>query len=243
MGITRHTAGFTIIETMLFLAVSAALSVAVLVGTSTAINQQRYQDAVNTLQSFLQDQYSQVISVSNDRTGQEGCNSSAQVTQGGNGDQARGTSNCLILGRLITIDPSGQQLNVKTVVGTPQAGADTAASDLAALNLYTLGTADIAIDSHTADWGTTLTNPKGAPEPASIMIVRSPLSGRLLTFTAPSSTVSPADLLKANTTNPFLLCVDPHSLGVNTHLGVQIDPTAAGSSAVEIPLGSSGVCG
>ena len=46
--------GFTIIEVMLFLAVTGALAVAILVGSGVAIGQQRYKDSVNSLQSFIQ---------------------------------------------------------------------------------------------------------------------------------------------------------------------------------------------
>lgn len=243
MGITRQSSGFTIIETMLFLAVTAALAVAILAGTGAAINQQRYRDAVNSLQSYFQDQYSRVSTVANDRTNQYNCDNTAQVTQVGNG-QTRGTSDCLILGRFITVDDTGTKLTSSSVVGYSNAvGPQT--TDIAALQAYTFGLSSVDTDNTTVSWGATIVKPKTAsPEPAGILIVRSPLSGRILTFMKPGVMTAPAQMLDAaNTTQPLLMCVSTSSTGVGQPLGVQINPAAAGQSAVEIPTGNSGVCG
>ncbi|MEP6710564.1 MAG: prepilin-type N-terminal cleavage/methylation domain-containing protein, partial [Candidatus Saccharibacteria bacterium] len=58
MDTQRHP-GFTIIEVMLFLAISGALAVGILIGSNVAITSQRYRDSLNSLQSLLQQQYNQ----------------------------------------------------------------------------------------------------------------------------------------------------------------------------------------
>jgi prepilin-type N-terminal cleavage/methylation domain-containing protein len=57
---TKHK-GFTIIEVMIFLAISGLLLVGVLIGTGTTIARQRYNDAVQSFAEFLRQQYSFVI--------------------------------------------------------------------------------------------------------------------------------------------------------------------------------------
>ena len=106
--------GFTIVETMLFLAVAGLLTMGILVGSGAAINQQRYRDSVNSLKSFVQDQYSDVTNVVNSRDNQWSCGSNADVVEAGDAEaQARGTSNCVLLGRYITVDNTGKLLECK----------------------------------------------------------------------------------------------------------------------------------
>ncbi len=247
MGMIRHTGGFTIIETMLFLAITAALAVGILVGTGSSINQQRYQDAVNSLKSYMQDQFSRVATVTNDRTGDLSCDNAAQVSQGSSG-QYRGTSDCLLLGRLVTVDSSGQNLSATNIVGYRPAGAQQT-NDLAELQSYSYGFSPVDADKQQVGWGATIVQPKKtSPQAASVLIVRSPLSGRILSFTSTREVTNAADLKTLinidNTTQPLLLCVQPNGGTVASQLlGVQIDAGAAGQSGVEIPLGNSGVCG
>lgn len=53
--------GFTIIEVMIFLAISGFLLVGIMAGTSASISRQRYQSAVQELSEFLRTQYSAVV--------------------------------------------------------------------------------------------------------------------------------------------------------------------------------------
>lgn len=246
MGMMRQRAGFTIIETMLFLAITAALAVGILVGTGSAISQQRYQDAVNSLKSYMQDQFSRVSTVTNDRPGNQSCDTSAQVSTTGI-SQYRGTSDCLLLGRLVTIDNSGQTLSATNVVGY-RAAPGTGANDVAELKAYNYGFSTIDVDTQQVNWGATIVQPKKtATQPASILILRSPLSGRIISFTTPHQVTTAADfkaaITSANTTVPLLLCVAPGGgTVVSQQLGVQIDAGAAGQSGVEIPAANTGGC-
>lgn len=247
MGMIRHTGGgFTIIETMLFLAITAALAIAILLGTGTAINQQRYQDAVNSLKSYMQDQFSRVATVTNDRAGTLSCDAAGQVSDSSSG-QYRGTSDCLLLGRLVTVDSSGQQLTATNIVGYRQA-AGPQTDDISELKVYNYGFSPVDTDKQQVSWGATIVQKKNIPQPASILIVRSPLSGRILSFTTPHLVTNVTDLKAlidlSNTAQPLLMCVAPSGGTVASQLlGVQIDAAAAGQSGVEIPTGDSGVCG
>ncbi len=68
-GMGKHKRGFTLIEVVLFLAVTTALFVGIAVGVQGSIFQQRYTDAVQNFAEFLRSVYSQVSNVQNESTG------------------------------------------------------------------------------------------------------------------------------------------------------------------------------
>lgn len=93
----KYSSGFTIIEVVLFLAVSGVMVTALLIGAGTAVQRQQYRDAVQSFASYLRGQYSQVINVENDReTGR--C---PIATADSGSDTARGQSDCVIVGRYV----------------------------------------------------------------------------------------------------------------------------------------------
>ncbi len=97
--------GFTIIEVLMFMAVSSALTVALLAGTGLVIQRQQYKDALYSFSSYLSEQYSSVINVMNDRPHDAPCPIAAGIV-----DANRGQSDCVIVGRYIeTADENGRQ--------------------------------------------------------------------------------------------------------------------------------------
>lgn len=117
----QHTGGFTIIETMLFLAITSLLAVMVLVGVSANIDQQRYRDTVNSLKSYLQEQYSQAVNINNIRAVSTGCSlSGSSLTigpAGGTEDWQRGAhKDCVVLGRYVQSD-DGVTITSGPVIG------------------------------------------------------------------------------------------------------------------------------
>lgn len=95
--------GFTIIEVVLFLAVSGFLAIALLTGAGAAVQRQQYRDAVQSFANYLRGQYSQVVNVENNRS-QGKCPISG--SDGGSATN-RGQSNCVIVGRYIETVGSG----------------------------------------------------------------------------------------------------------------------------------------
>ena len=112
--------GFTVIEVVLFLAVSATLFVGLLAGISSSVARQRYNDATNDFVEVLKSVYSEAINVENYREGvasnQTYCTLPAQaeatttgsiVDTSDTANDARnsgypGRSQCAVYGRLIT---------------------------------------------------------------------------------------------------------------------------------------------
>ncbi len=93
----RHTvAGFTIIETMLFLAISGALAVGLMVGMGAAIGSQQYRDSVQSYANYLRGQYGQAVAVENGNVAHD---SDVCSSLGAASTDDRGRSDCVIVGR------------------------------------------------------------------------------------------------------------------------------------------------
>lgn len=248
MGI-KKTHGFTIIEVMLFLAVSGALAIAILVGSGVAISQQRYRDSVSSLKSFIQEQYNQTANTQNGRSGEEAC-SGAAVAQPPNNvpnPQPRGTSECLLLGRVITVSGDGKQVSAADIVGTrTSATADVEPTDLAELQKnYTLGVSTIEQEVRDVEWGARIVRPKTAnPMPLTVAIVRSPVSGSVMTFMADGVQTNVKSMVMGTVANaPKDMCVDPSGDVIGgERLAVRIGAYATAQSAIEIPSESEHVC-
>lgn len=187
---TSHNAGFTIIETMLFLAITGVLIASLLVGIGTSVNIQRYHDSVTSLKSFIQSQYSAITNVENDRNSTWKCDSSAATSQSGT-VQNPGQSDCVLIGRYIVID--GGATTVASVVANPPADVNGTSGDIGDLKAnYTLGLSTVFQQTDSLAWGTVIAWPvsgTGAQKPTTprsiaILIVRSPETGSVYTFTA-----------------------------------------------------------
>lgn len=243
MGTNERTVGFTIIETMLFLAVTGLLAVGILAGTGGAINQQRYRDSVNSLQSFLQDQYSKVTNVANDRDASWSCDDAATVSQADG--QPRGTGECLLLGRIVTVDDIGKQLKVADVVGRRHADAKDMSNDKdELLTNYTLKLSPVNQETKDVAWGAMIVKPHtDTPQPTTLLIMRSPLSGSMLTFGSASTVNDPKVLITGGLLAKALpLCVASGGTVGGPALGVRVSAFAAAPSAVQVAPESDKLC-
>ncbi len=250
--------GFTIVETMLFLGITGLMVVGILAGAGGSINIQRYHDSVTSLQSFLQQQYSDVTNVANSRSSSWTCDAAGVVPAAATGP-ARGQSDCVILGRLIT-NVGNNKLQVSNIIGfipTPDttSGLDDTEIFKAIVDLgppieYGLGTNISTIDQQTyeIEWQTTLADINGADFNFSIMILRSPVSGLIRTYVDVDDTVSTsADIqdklinIVAASNTELKLCVSPTGLFAGKPMAVQINAGASGPNGIEmLGDGSSG---
>jgi type II secretory pathway pseudopilin PulG len=238
--------GFTIIETVLFLAVTGLLIIGVLAGVGTSINTQRYHDSVQSLQSILQDQYSEVLSVRNEKPAATmQCDSNATVTPSASGD-SRGQADCVLLGQYISTTANPSQLSIARVIGNAGSASMTSSSDLTNLQQYRLNTIPSLNQTYAIEWGAQLVKPiTRGPAAFSILIVRSPTSGIVRTFIDASTSV-PVRNLSTLVTNAHLveearICVDATGLFGSNNSGVLIKAGATSGSGVEtLAEGNSG---
>lgn len=246
MGVASHK-GFTMIEVMLFLAVTGMLMVAILVGSGVAIGQQRYRDSVSSLQSYLQQQYNLVTDVSNARDQGWTCDSSGNVIAADPSvGTPRGTSDCVIMGRFITIDSTGTQVVTSNVVGYRAPGAQTQPSDIDEITKnYKLGISPINQDSQTVSWSAQVVKPKTVvPQPLSILILSSPLSGSILTFVESGDQSDLNGMVAAsNMSTQYDLCVNAEvGSFVGKRMEVRIAPYATSASAIQVPVETDSIC-
>lgn len=249
MGTKRNT-GFTVIETMLFLGVAGALTIGVLVGSGVAINQQRYRDSINSVKSFIQQQYSEVTNVVNGRDGTEACANAIVVAPPASViSQARGTSECIMLGRYITISEDGARITASSVVAYRTSDAVEESSDIEEIKKnYKLGTSDISRDMIDVPWGARIIKQgegTAQPQTLSMLILRSPLSGSIMTYTHESSNADLTAIIAAGDTDTARnLCLDmPGGVISGNRMAVQISAFATSQGAIQIPPESEDVCG
>jgi len=231
-------AGFTIIESMLFLAISGLMIVGVIAGAGVSINVNRYKDSTTSLDAYLQGQYDKAINVQNDRNNQLGCAAGA-ITD--NGNEARGTSACMIIGRFISVTNGGTTLESQTVYAAKDGSQSN--NDLAALtnsSLFLSSGAE-APESYTLEWGTKLVTPKfNTPlESMKLLIVRSPSSGTIRTFVADGLS-NPVEFLKDQYRQDALFCVDQSGLAAIPRRGSLVVKDASNSSGVK--MATEGTC-
>ncbi|HMI09344.1 MAG TPA: prepilin-type N-terminal cleavage/methylation domain-containing protein [Candidatus Saccharimonadales bacterium] len=248
MGIkTQH--GFTIIEVMLFLAVTGMLAVAILVGSGVSINQQRYRDSVNTFKGFIQQQYNETTNVVNSRSGNASCANAvvAEPPDSVPSPQPRGTSECVLMGRLLTVADNGVDLNVSNVVGyRTSLTTPPAPTDLAEITTnYRLGTSPIDDENSQVEWGAQIVKPKTTTlQPFSMMIIRSPLSGSVMTFVKDGVQTDlngfvAGGILKTN--KDICINADAGSF-VGSRQAIRISAYASSSTAIEIPSEGDNIC-
>lgn len=245
--------GFTIIETTLVLAIAGLLAVGILVGSGLAINQQRYRDSVNRLRSTIQNQYAETAAIFNSRDGRQRCadQGAERLTIVTTGDQERrGTSDCVIIGRYLTIN--GQNIVARNVVAKEKSGSLVTDSNAEEVNMLRTAYRMEPIDGDKLEsdieWGMTTRPRNGSQDGAlSILIIRSPISGSILTFATTSRAPIGSANMKSLIGNQFMarreLCVDPNGTPMfGAQLGVRLEANASGGSAVSTPLESEGVC-
>lgn len=231
--------GFTLIEVMLFFGISGLMMFGILAGTSTAINQQRYRDSVTSAAAFLQQQYSDVANVYNDRSANYTCTASS-VTETDSPAVQRGSSEqCVVLGKLIRAN--GDRLESWTVIGADT--GDEELNDLAAVEATAPFVIDLNQQSYPLEWGARLVRADNPPgnEPANfaVLIVRSPLSGGIRTIVSndPNATsLSPREIIKSADPNgqAAYFCVDADGLFTGPRTRVGIEANAASGTGVKL---------
>lgn len=243
---TQKRKGFTIVELMLFLAITGALTVGILVGSSVAIGQQRYRDSVNSFKGLIQEQYSQISNVINGEQENLQCVQSEEGLDFPDDTlQARGTSDCLVIGRFILINDD--TVSTYNILGKPldelDGGSNSGATDAEILGGYSVALQ--SPEDYKISWSARIVEPKTETASlTSIAIVRSPISGSILTYVLDGDhsfdIVSMFD--DANMAQKEF-CVDSGGMSAMANrLAVRINSRAASQSAIEIPLESEGIC-
>jgi type II secretory pathway pseudopilin PulG len=231
MGI-RVAKGFSIIEVILFLGVTGLIMAVLLTGVSVALNRERYHDAVNSFQDYLQGQYNLVANVNNSRANTDICKN-GKIVVGGGTDNGRGTSDCTIVGRVLYSTVDGRSIDSAQVYATVDAANLSGGDDAQVLRDAKL-TVSPQVDNFVIGWSTQLVSGDGSLLPFSILIARTPTSGQIHTYAISKADQAPIDIIGHVSASPgFLMCVsNPGLMPGAVRTGVILAPDAVNSSGV-----------
>lgn len=223
--------GFTVIELMLFLAVSGLLFAMLMIGVGTNINQQMYRNDVTDFKTLLQDQYAEVLTPQN-ISSTITCNSVE-----GN----RGATSCVILGKSVQLN--GRDITISNIIGTePQVDLSnlTDVQVFKAYNPY-----DATDDVQQEKLNITLKNKSsvGGNMQSTMLVLRSPANGLIRAYWA-SGLHRPTDVLDILATQNLEICAgnSNETASVPVQL-ITVDPAISGVEAVLSRDSSSGECG
>lgn len=233
--------GFTIVEVMLFLAVTGLIMAVFLTGIGTSLNRERYRDATSSFHDYIQGQYNLVANVSNNRNDNEACSSSGIEIDGGG--QGRGTSDCTIVGRILHASNDGQLITSAQVYATQDTFSGATDEEvLAAARLIS----SPAVEEYVVEWGAKLVQPSpnnAVPSTFTILIVRMPNSGVIRTFTSQSANLSPVEMISQITpAEGFKTCVDSNGLVSATLKPVGVGIARDSSNSAGVSFVSEGDC-
>ena len=203
---SKFSSGFTIIELMLFLAITGLLIAGILVSAATSLNDQHYRDGVESTKNQISAQFAKVYSLTNGNTSGDTTNlDPCQVIEGVDTVSVRrGTSNCLYVGRLIQIkaEPgsNASRLLVSPVIAKPKpanpsriysnqqtAGGYANESSNSLAERYRIArydaNKDLVIDKE-LEWGLAAVAPGTVRDQieVAILVLRSPIDGTVQTY-------------------------------------------------------------
>lgn len=109
--------GFTVIEVMLFLAITGVMLMVVFIGMGSQISRTRFNDGVRSTQAYFQKRYNDVATGVNYRGENLGCNATT-VTVSSSSPKKPGKTDCIMMGQVITFDTGSDELVAYPVVGS-----------------------------------------------------------------------------------------------------------------------------
>ncbi len=239
--------GFTIIEVILFLAISGLLLAVAIAGITTNINNSRFNDAIRSTTSYLQTQYSEVAVGQSDRAADKSCVISGSNITITNTTSTLGTSNCVIMGRFIKLE--GSSFTVRYIVGYGSNLLGGSADNTTAINNMKPIVAgnNTYQSSYDIPWGIELVNTKlynGVSNKTGFAIIRSPASGSILYYVAKDvTTAEPAldnsIINDSNLNKDAELCFEDNS---SSRVGRIKIGSGQGQEVVQTDLANTGAC-
>lgn len=120
--------GFTVIEVVLFLGISALLLLVAFSFTSATLRNTRFTDTTKSFQGFVQEQYTRVqtnsLSLNTPAGRRPVCVQNGAVT-GENTTNAAGTSSCMLLGAVLDFATGGTTVTITPLLGYTKADTQT----------------------------------------------------------------------------------------------------------------------
>lgn len=194
MAGTRQ-AGFTIVEITLFMAITGMLFLIAIAGTGNAIRSFRFTDSGRSLETFAQKQYDDIVNGLNGRSASVSCSGGTIDTST---SQTVGSSNCLLIGKLIIFAAGSTDVNVYPVIGAEPIGVNYAQSDEQLITAFAPKTVTTTNTStYQIPWGAVPSGFKRTSDNVAangLLLIRSPKSSRIVSYTFKVTGAVPTDL-------------------------------------------------
>ena len=236
-------AGYTVVEVALFMAITGLMFLIVLLGTGSTIRNVRFTDSNRSFAAYVQRQYDEIINGLNTRPGLETCTNGTVTTTS---NQTPGTSNCLLMGKLLLFTLNSGIIRNYPIIGTEPANVDYTQTDQQLVVAFSPSiVTNVGVTTYEIPWGAVVSGTKRLSDSKAVralLLVRSPKSSRILTYSyVPPVTISTslsdangvgvvATTSNSGQTNNF--CVkNADGLGLPAKLVVNNAPT---QSAVQI---------
>lgn len=192
----KQQSGFTIVEVLLFLAITGLLFLIGFWGTGNQVTSVRFTDSMRSLDSFLQQQLSLVATGANPRAAGITCNTSSGGTPAfgsGSGAATAGEEDdCILLGKFMSFNPDSTQVRTYYVVGKRLPLEDLPGDDAEAIAASEPVLSPQATGDYTIDWQTHFFQPStedASNQSQTMAILRSPSSGKLVSFAFPQDAI------------------------------------------------------
>jgi len=180
----KRQAGFTIIEITLFMAITGLLFLIAVAGTGNTIRTFRFTDSGRSLEAFAQKQYDDVINGLNNRSSDVSCTNGAVDIDTA---QTIGSSNCLLMGKLVVFRSGNPVVTTYNVVGTEPSGVNYSLSDDDLISAFQpQAVTNTATSTYTIPWGAAPSGFKRTTDNTAtngLLLIRSPKSSRLVSYT------------------------------------------------------------
>lgn len=180
----KRQSGFTVIEVTIFLALTAMLFLIAFFGTGVFVSQSRFSDGMRRMESYLQAQYEEVVSGVNPRDSTVTCASGTSTVVPG--ASSPGTTNCVLLGKLILFTAGSDSIQSYYVVGmNSQSYSTTDPVTTIIASLAPRAADSTNVSTFESPWGIRYVQGKrassGGPMNA-IAFLRSPVSSQVVTY-------------------------------------------------------------
>lgn len=204
-GLTRRklffgVGGYTVIEVSLFLGISALLFTVAIFATGNTIRNARFSDSGRSLEAYVQKQYDNLINGVNPRTNELTC-LSGTVTSG---TQTPGTSNCLLIGKLLVFQTGSYTITTYDIVATdPGINVNFGKTDeeLIAEDYEPQVVTSANVLNYDIPWQAPVSGIKRVSDGVAanaLALIRSPRSTRILAYGYKETAATPAKDLLAN---------------------------------------------
>lgn len=199
-----NNGGFTVIEVTIFLAITSMLLLIALGGTGVALRNIRFTDSTRNVHGYFQKQYDDILNGVNARTNDFACKDG--VIDDSSSNEA-GASSCLYLGKLLDIQNDSTTITAYHVIGTDDAGSNTAP-----VQAYEPTIVTSSADAYTIPWLAVVTGTKRQDGQAvnSVLLIRSPSTGEVSMYTfkrSPGATDLKSYLTASNTRKSTNVCL------------------------------------